>query len=328
MFSFPQTRMLREAELGRRRPFTAIQLIGLFFLVLLGSTTVQSLILSPAQVAAILSHPDFSTIINDGSLTMAAKVDALMNIALPDWVMAVQLFSTAAMVIGCILFCRYVEKRSLVSMGFVKKGAVPEYLFGLFIGFLMLFSALGLCTLSGQISMPWQYGHYSLKYAPWASIMIFFAGYLIQGLSEELLCRSFLMVSLSRGHKPWICILANSLLFSALHLFNKGITPLAFLNLTLFGIFASIYTLRRGSIWGIAAIHSMWNFTQGNVFGISVSGMNRAPSLFYVDLSRFPSWFGGGSFGLEGGVTVTAVLMISIAIVWMTPTKPCELARE
>ena len=58
-----------------------------------------------------------------------------------------------------------------------------------------------------------------------------------------------------------------------MHLANSGITVLAFLNLTLFGVFASVYFIKRGNIWGIGALHSIWNFVQGNFYGIRVSGI-------------------------------------------------------
>lgn len=329
MFFFKRTNMLRDAALAEHPPFPTGRLIGLFFLVFGVGISIQSFLLTPAQIIAILTSEKWQAVLNDASLPWSERILAISDIAeaMPWWVSVVNLFSTAALIAACIFFCRRVEKRSSVSMGFVKKGAVVEYLFGLVIGFFMLFAALELCALSGQVSMPWQ-DHFSLKYTPWASLTLFFVGYLIQGLSEELLCRSFLMVSMSRGHKPWVCVLTNSLLFSALHIFNTGISLLALLNLTLFGIFASVYTLRRGSIWGIAAIHSMWNFTQGNIFGISVSGMSQTPSLFYIDLSKFPSWFGGGSFGLEGSITVTAVLLVATTIVLMSPTKHSEIAES
>lgn len=56
-------------------------------------------------------------------------------------------------------------------------------------------------------------------------------------------------------------VIANSVIFAALHLLNPGVAPLAIVNLILFGIFASCYFIRRGNIWGIGALHSVWNLT-------------------------------------------------------------------
>lgn len=325
MFTFKQTRMLKEATLAGREPFSTGKLIGFFFLVFLIATLGQSLILAPAQVIAWLTGDAFRPIVEDSSLSISEKINALTTVGLPSWVMTVQLFSTVAIVIACLVFCRSIEKRNLVSMGFVKKGAASEYLVGLGIGLFMLTAAVLLCVITGQAELG-DLGDLSSK--PWGMILLFLGGYLIQGLSEEMLCRSLLMVSLSRGRRLWTCILTNALIFAALHIFNPGITPLALLNITLFGIFASVYTLRRGSIWGIAAIHSMWNFTQGNIFGIAVSGMGDNPTVWHWNNTMGAWWFNGGSFGLEGGLAVTAVLVMAIWLTLMTPTKSCEIFSE
>ena len=43
--------------------------------------------------------------------------------------------------------------------------------------------------------------------------------------------------------------------------------PLALLNGVLFGIFAALYLIRRGNIWGIGAFHAAWSFVRDIVFG-------------------------------------------------------------
>ncbi len=327
MFSFQKTRMIKAAELGGRGPYTTGRLIGFFFLVFLAASIGQSMILTPAQLIAILTKDEFLSVLKNNSLPLSERLSALLSVdlSMPAWVMAVQLFSTAFLIVACILFCRIIEKRSLFSMGFVKEGAVTEYLVGIFAGFTMMTLAVLFCVVTGQASfLPFG----GLSRVSWGMILLFLLGFLVQGLSEELLCRSFLMVSLARGHKPWFCVLINSLLFAALHLFNPGISPLALVNLILFGIFASVYTLRRGSIWGIAAIHSIWNFTQGNFYGVAVSGMGDNPSVLYWDTAGGSSFINGGSFGLEGGLAVTVVLLVSLAVILLIPTKASEISKE
>ena len=83
-------------------------------------------------------------------------------------------------------------------------------------------------------------------------------------------------------------------------------------NLTLFGVFASVYFIKRGSIWGIAAIHSIWNFVQGNLYGIKVSGTESSCSVFSSVSAEGKTLINGGDFGLEGGLAVTVVLVIGI----------------
>ncbi len=321
MFDFRNTKMLQAAR-ASTHDFSAGRQIAFFFLIFGIGMLGQSLLLLPAQIIGAMSSVAFEPVMQDATLTFFEKIVASFGYMqdLPAWVRVVHLFTTVIMLVATVFFCRRVEKRSYTSMGFVAKGAVLEYMAGLGIGLALFALAVGFCVLTGQIEI-------SLVDAPSVPLLVmFFLGFLVQGMSEELLCRSFLMLSLSKGCKLWVCVLTNALLFAALHLFNAGITPLALLNLTLFGVFASVYTLRRGSIWGICAIHSMWNFAQGNVFGISVSGMSQTPSVFTAVLPQNANGIiNGGAFGLEGGLAVTVVLLMATVVVLLTKTKACEV---
>jgi membrane protease YdiL (CAAX protease family) len=131
-------------------------------------------------------------------------------------------------------------------------------------------------------------------------------------MSEEVILRGYFMVSVASRAPMLVAILANSLIFALLHLLNNGITALSMVNLALFGVFASVYTLKSNSIWGICAIHSIWNFAQGNIFGIAVSGSRIDTSVFSFTPTKAGALINGGSFGLEGGLAVTAVLFIGL----------------
>ena len=144
--------------------------------------------------------------------------------------------------------------------------------------------------------------------------LVLFLGFLVQGFSEELLCRGCFMLSVARKNSVAAGILCNALVFAALHLLNSGIGPLPIVNLFLFGVLASLYYLWRGNLWGIAAFHSMWNFTQGNIFGILVSGGDYGVSLLTSELTG-SALINGGDFGMEGGLAVTAAMVIGIVLV-------------
>ena len=135
------------------------------------------------------------------------------------------------------------------------------------------------------------------------------------------------MTSVARRYSLWLAVLLNSILFSLLHVFNNGIQFLALLNIALFGILTSLYVLRRGNLWGACALHSLWNFVQGNVFGVSVSGTESGPSPLSATLRPGAELWNGGTFGLEGGLTVTLVLLAGILILlFLVPNAECTEA--
>lgn len=94
-------------------------------------------------------------------------------------------------------------------------------------------------------------------------LVLFLLGYLIQGMAEELLYRSYLMVTIARRYSMTLAVLISALSYAA----GAVEAPLALLNGMLFGIFAALYLIRRGNIWGIGAFHAAWSFVRDIVFG-------------------------------------------------------------
>lgn len=238
--------------------------------------------------------------------------------------LTVSLFATLATVAVVLLYCLLAEGRSLLSLGFTRRGAAVEYAVGILGGLVLFGLPVLLCVVTGTLTLTLAEPAPSLL-----PLLLCLGGFIIQGASEELLCRSYLMVSLSRGLPLWACAVINALLFSLLHLGNPGISVIPLVNIFLFGIFASLLTLRRGSVWMVCAIHSIWNFSQGNLFGIPVSGMAGLPSPLraHVAEGNWQSLVNGGVFGLEGGLAVTVVLAVACIVVLLIPTKQSELVR-
>ena len=154
---------------------------------------------------------------------------------------------------------------------------------------------------------------FSLEADKWL-LVLFFLGYIVQGAAEEVLCRGFILRYLKESGSAVVAILVNSALFSVIHITNSGVSALALVNLFLFGVMTSLYCLWRGNLWGVCAFHTVWNFTQGNVFGISVSGNEKAVSIFATELSESGSLLHGAAFGLEGGLCVTVVMLLAVGI--------------
>ncbi len=324
---FPKTRMLKEAESCTRKPQHIIIEILICLLVLLVAMTLESLVVTPCTLVAIMTDDGIQEMLSQGtSFDFAGMMERVYEIMqnLPDWIMLAQLFATVGMILAVLIYVRKLEKRNTASLGLARRGMVGEYLAGLGIGLCLFSGAVGICVLSGHMTLS------PVRAPRVGTILLFFLAYLIQGFSEELLCRGYLMVTLSRRYPVWACVLANSLFFAALHVGNPGMSVLAFVNLTLFGVLASLYTLRRGSLWGIAAIHSVWNFAQGNLFGISVSGSAVSPSFLTSSMGEGTAakLFHGGSFGLEGGLGVTVVLAVGTLILLLLPTKKSERVEE
>lgn len=230
------------------------------------------------------------------------------------------LFSCALSALVVVLYCRFAEGRSLFSMGFVRKDAWIHYLKGIAVGFVFFSTVYLTLIATGSVTFDGLNSKASL-----AMLLLFFFGFVIQGAQEEILTRGYFMMSLSTRLPAIAAILISSFTFSVLHLFNSGFGLLAFVNLVLYGVFLAVYMLKTGNIWGVCAIHSVWNFSQGNLYGMPVSGMNiLETSLFSSSLVEGKEWLSGGAFGPEGGVITSVVSILAIVLTLLLGKRSSE----
>lgn len=276
----------------------------IFVLVFLIGTGLESV---PVTVGTLVW-----VIFSDVSFAKMGNGMALQMENLPDWLMLVELFSTALMTGLVFLFCWLLQKRSPARLGFVRRNWWKNYLTGMVFGLVLLATSVGICCLLGEMTLTAQ--PFSI-----GTLVLFFFGFLVQGMSEEVLCRGYFMLSVARKNSLLAAILTNSVFFGLLHVFNPGVTPLAIFNIVLFGVLESVLVLRKGEIWTACGIHSLWNFAQGNLFGIPVSGSHVSCSPLVATVKSGEKLISGGDFGVEGGLCVTVVILIGILAILFLP---------
>lgn len=291
--------------------------VALFFVVTIGEAIVQM----PGEMFMLFRSADYQAAIQSGDFEQIMA--ATMQIINSDSYMVMSLFANIAMILIVFLFCKLIQKRGLATLGFTRKGVGKEYLIGLGVGFLAFSAAVLICVVTGAL----RFEGFSENFKV-GMFLLFLVGFMIQGMAEEVLCRGYLMVSIGRRYPMWAAVILNALIFACLHLPNSGISVLAFINLTLFGVFASIYFIKRGNIWGIGAFHTIWNLVQGNFYGISVSGMSINCSVFKSTMVEGKSMINGGAFGLEGGLGVTIVFLAGILLLLCLKQRHMENEQE
>lgn len=255
------------------------------------------------------------------NITTEVANDQLNNMLKDPANTVIVLFRTAAGTIAAMLFCRTVEGRKFRTMGFYKKGAVLQYIIGLFTGFAAFSMIVGVAWLLGGVKFEAYLGNIT------GNFMLLLLAFGIQGMSEEVICRGFMMTSTMRHYDFWVGVLVNSVVFSLAHVKNPGFTVLTFVNLILAGITLSLYMLRTGNIWASCAFHTMWNFSQGNFYGLPVSGIDTGDSIFRMSLSG-SKLINGGDFGLESGLGCTVVSILWILALLFVPNPFAKKKQE
>lgn len=321
------TRMLAGAQMSlplekRSRPFTLDILI--FLLVSFIAQVPQSIVSFLYTLIAMMTDPAYYDLIMAETFDPDAITEYALSFMndLPSLYYVLILASTAFMIVAALLYCKIFEKRKAYTLGFTARGCVPEYLMGIVIGAVMISLPLVACLITGSVTLT------MTENADYLMIALFFLAFLIQGMAEEALFRGYLMTTLARKLNVWPAILVSALFFALFHIGNASFSFIAFINIFLFGVFAGVFMLKRGSIWAVGAIHAIWNFCQGNVFGFNVSGIVKFDSVFTSTQSNVGKILHGGDFGLEGGLGVTILLLIALLGALLMPTKKSEHIEE
>ena len=261
--------------------------------------------------------------LSGASLKLSTIRDISATVVMENKVFIVTLLCTVFGTLISMLYCRLGEARSLRSMGVVKRKAGIHYLQGLLVGaLLMSFISLG--------SVVFRVSNISLcKNINFGMILLIFVGFIVQGMSEEFIFRGFFMNTLGGRHHPFVAIGVSAVAFSLAHFLNPGYGVLVFINLAMFGVFASLYMIAFDDIWGACAMHSIWNFLQGSFFGISVSGTGTNESIFRMTAKSSSKLLTGGDFGIEGSIFTTLALAAGIAVVcWRLSKAPTTQNEE
>ncbi len=141
----------------------------------------------------------------------------------------------------------------------------------------------------------------------------------IAAFNEELMFRGYAFQTLARGTGRIVAVVVVSVFFGAVHLANPGISVFSFLNIVLAGIFLSLAYFRTETLWFCTALHIGWNYFQGTVYSLPVSGLNlHGITIFHSSLTG-PAWLTGGPFGPEGGFCATVILLAGTAVVAFAP---------
>ena len=223
-----------------------------------------------------------------------------------------ELFSFVIILFLFIFWVKVIEKNALSSLGFVKRNWLKYLAWGI----LMSLVQMGVIALVYQLSGIGSFELNELSLEPILFILGLFPFWLLQGGTEEVATRGWLLTRIAARANLPLAIAISSSLFGFLHLGNSGVTFLSVLNIVLDGVLAGLLLVYTDSIWLVVAQHGTWNYVQGNLLGFQVSGTGADASIFSFTMGSGPDWLTGGEFGAEGSLITTIVLLVSLVIVY------------
>lgn len=253
-----------------------------------------------------------------GSLATVPLYLALLNVPLffnnqNLLSLLITLFSFAFISLLIFFRVKVIEKRSLSSIGFNKNNWLKKYSLGFLIGLVMMSIIVLILLLFGYITVeknPIQ----PVGVSAISSVLVILFGWIIQGATEEIVTRGWLLNVLSSKYNIGVGLLISSTLFGLMHLTNPNVNYIAVINIIFVGLFYGLYVIKTNDLWSVCGMHSAWNFAQGNIFGFEVSGLDISVGTL-IDLNLVENDFiTGGVFGPEASIVATFVLLLSIII--------------
>ena len=223
-----------------------------------------------------------------------------------------ELFSFVIILFLFIFWVKVIEKNALSSLGFVKRNWLKYLVWGIMISLVQM----GVIALVYQVSGIGSFELNELSLEPILFILGLFPFWLLQGGTEEVATRGWLLTRIAARTNLPLAIAISSSLFGILHMGNAGVTFLSVLNIVLDGVLAGLLLVYTDSIWLVVAQHGTWNYVQGNLLGFQVSGTGADASIFSFTVGSGPDWLTGGAFGAEGSIITTLVLIVSLVIVY------------
>jgi membrane protease YdiL (CAAX protease family) len=149
---------------------------------------------------------------------------------------------------------------------------------------------------------------------------------ILPGFMEELLFRGILFRWLEQFAGSWFALAMTSALFGLAHMFNPNATALSSFAIALEAgvLLGGAYMLTR-NLWMAIGLHAAWNFTQGWIFDVPVSGTDQN-GLVEAQLSG-PELLSGGAFGLEASLIAMVVATAAGVALVVLAVRQGELVR-
>lgn len=241
-------------------------------------------------------------VIGDQIDTISKTMDsyAIYNVLL-------KISTNVAIIMAVIKMWKINEKTSVSNLGLISiKERYKDLIIGVILGLLaisivaMIIINLGGVKVTNKMDTP------NILFSIISGLLLF----ICIGIAQEVLTRGYYMSVLKQTRNKYVVLFISAVLFAAMSLGSKGMGIIPFINLCLMGITLSYMFIKSKSLWMPIGFHIMWSFMQGYIFGFNVSG-EKAVGLYEVSITQ-SNLINGGTFGPDGGVVVTGILLLII----------------
>lgn len=218
----------------------------------------------------------------------------------------VKLWGFIGLLFLVFIFRKYIDKKTILSLGFSLKSRGQDFAFGLLIAVLLIGGG-------SLVLMGFGFVEFSVNEIDFGAFALSFLLFIIVALNEEIMMRGYILNNLLTVSNKYLALIISSVLFTAMHGFNASLSWVGITNLFLAGILLGSAYIFTKNLWFPISLHLFWNFIQGPVLGYHVSGQ-KIESVFAVKLSG-NEMLNGGGFGFEGSLVCTTMSVVVIGVI-------------
>ncbi|MCB2231399.1 CPBP family intramembrane metalloprotease [bacterium] len=259
----------------------------IFFVVFLVATVIESIII--AVVTKVTTAEEFMALV-DKPIMVILEIMQMAVVLLLVW-----------------LFRRFIDRRSVKSIGFgwsrwAKIDLVAGFLWG-----------IGLVTTVFLIQ--WMLGWVrvvGVSY-PFGSLFIMAVVIALAAAREEIVMRGYMLKNVMESANKYLALVFISVLFALSHGLNPNVSLTGIANIIIAGLLLGVYYVHRQNLWFPIGLHIGWNYFQGAVWGSPVSGIG-LPSILKLEFVG-PELWTGGSFGFEASLLATIVTALATILI-------------
>ncbi|WP_262693895.1 CPBP family intramembrane glutamic endopeptidase [Kordiimonas aquimaris] len=258
------------------------------------------------------------TLVGTGKLILEPLgfVDSELDHIGPIGLFAMLIVSFGFTGILVILWVKFIERRSLASIGMSAGNCNKTFWYG---------HGIGMAMMAGIVATIWMLGAYETgttapAFASPTSLLYIFMlliGFGIQSSVEELIFRGWLLSVLTRKFNLLSAIIVSSVLFTLMH-FNPANPWYDNILTAVFSLFACAWVIRTGNIWGAMGWHAGWNWFTAVGFELPITGLDTGTPALFVQLKPVGDrLLHGGSTGPEGSLVCMAALVLgTLYLLW------------
>lgn len=218
-----------------------------------------------------------------------------------------------------LLYWKVIEKKSLTAMGLSNK--IGTYFIGIAVSVFLLVLSVAIIIMTGTIKYQGIFEN-----ADVIMIILLIGGFMIQGATEEILCRGIVLHALKEKTSLVTAMIVSTILFILPHwssLFDGKMIygVIGVINLILISVIFSFLTICFKSIWAACGLHSFWNAILYSILGLNLSGNEETVTAIFHMESVGDNIWNGSTYGIESSVVTTIVLAFTAVLIYAMGRK-------